>query len=56
MLEVIVESAARFCDAEDVTIFELDGQDLRKPPTGVRSRKRSVIIIGARAEVLVAVP
>ena len=28
VLEVIVESAARFCDADDVTIFELDGQDL----------------------------
>src|SRR6516162_11059860 len=28
VLEVIVESAARFCDAEDVTIFELDGPDL----------------------------
>src|SRR6516164_144962 len=29
VLEVIVESAARFCDADDVSIFELDGQDLR---------------------------
>ena len=29
VLEVIVESAARFCDADDVTILELDGQDLR---------------------------
>src|SRR6516164_4717373 len=28
VLEVIVESAARFCDADDVTIFSLDGQDL----------------------------
>src|SRR6516225_3659249 len=28
VLEVIVESAARFCDADDVTIYELDGQDL----------------------------
>jgi two-component system NtrC family sensor kinase len=28
VLEVIVKSAARFCDANDVTIFELDGQDL----------------------------
>jgi hypothetical protein len=29
VLEVVVESAARFCQADDVTIFELDGQDLR---------------------------
>src|SRR4029077_10626148 len=28
VLEIIVKSAARFCDANDVTIFELDGQDL----------------------------
>jgi signal transduction histidine kinase len=28
VLEVVVKSAARFCEAEDVTIFELDGQDL----------------------------
>jgi len=29
VLEVIVKSAARFCGADDVTIFELDGQDVR---------------------------
>src|SRR6266480_7671507 len=29
VLEVVVRSAARFCKADDVTIFELDGQDLR---------------------------
>lgn len=29
VLEAVVQSAARFCKAEDVTIFELDGQDLR---------------------------
>jgi two-component system, NtrC family, sensor kinase len=29
VLEVVVKSAARFCDADDVTIFELEGQDLR---------------------------
>jgi two-component system, NtrC family, sensor kinase len=29
VLEAVVRSAARFCEAEDVTIFELDGQDLR---------------------------
>src|SRR6516164_7788469 len=29
VLEVVVESAARFCDAVDVSIFELDGQHLR---------------------------
>src|SRR6516164_8195046 len=30
MLEVIVRSAARYCDADDVTIFELEGEDLRE--------------------------
>src|SRR5579862_4413955 len=29
VLDVVVKSAARFCEADDVTIFELDGQDLR---------------------------
>ena len=29
VLEIVVKSAARFCEADDVTIFELDGQDLR---------------------------
>ena len=29
VLEVVVRSAARFCGANDVTIFELDGQELR---------------------------
>jgi GAF domain-containing protein len=29
MLEAVVRSAARYCDADDVTIFERDGQDLR---------------------------
>src|SRR6516225_4981729 len=29
VLEVIVKSAARFCEADDVIISELDGQDLR---------------------------
>ncbi len=29
VLEVVVRSAARFCEADDVTIFELDGQDIR---------------------------
>ena len=29
VLEVVVRSAARYCEADDVTIFELDGQDLR---------------------------
>jgi two-component system, NtrC family, sensor kinase len=29
VLEVVVKSAGRFCGADDVTIFELDGQDLR---------------------------
>src|SRR6516164_9108244 len=30
VLDVVVRSAARFCDADDVTIFELEGQDLRE--------------------------
>jgi len=29
VLEIVVRSAARFCSADDVTIFELDGQYLR---------------------------
>src|SRR6516164_8459141 len=29
VLEVVVKSAARFCQANDATIYELDGQDLR---------------------------
>src|SRR6516225_7385021 len=29
VLEVVVRSAARFCQANDATIYELDGQDLR---------------------------
>ena len=29
VLEVVVKSAARLCKADDVTIFELDGQDIR---------------------------
>jgi GAF domain-containing protein len=30
VLEVVVRSAARYCKADDVTLFELDGQDLRE--------------------------
>jgi len=38
VLEVVVRSAARYCKADDVTLFELDGQDIRvEPPIGVRS-------------------
>jgi GAF domain-containing protein len=29
VLEVVAKSAARFCEADDVSIFELDGQNLR---------------------------
>ncbi len=29
VLEAVVTSAARFCEADDVTIFELDGRDMR---------------------------
>jgi hypothetical protein len=45
VLEVVVKSAARFCgaDADDVTIFELDGRDLIRRPTGARFRKLSAI-------------
>src|SRR6202048_2018185 len=39
VLDTVVRSAARFCEADDVTIFELDGQDLRSTPTGVQFRK-----------------
>src|SRR6201982_274408 len=30
VLEALVRSAARYCKADDVTLFELDGQDLRE--------------------------
>jgi GAF domain-containing protein len=30
VLEVVVRSVARYCKADDVTLFELDGQDLRE--------------------------
>jgi signal transduction histidine kinase len=30
VLDAVVRSAARLCDADDVTIFEQDGQDLRR--------------------------
>ena len=30
VLEVVVRSAARYCKADDVTLFELDGRDLRE--------------------------
>ena len=30
VLEVVVRSAARYCKADDVTLYELDGQDLRE--------------------------
>src|SRR3974377_1465881 len=30
VLEGVVRSAARYCKADDVTLFELDGQDLRE--------------------------
>src|SRR5215471_5226334 len=30
VLEVVVRSAARYCKADDVTLLELDGQDLRE--------------------------
>ena len=28
VLDIVVRSAARFCEADDVTIFELDGENL----------------------------
>jgi hypothetical protein len=30
VLEVVVRSAARYCEADDVTLFEVDGQNLRE--------------------------
>jgi transcriptional regulator with GAF, ATPase, and Fis domain len=30
VLDVVVRSAARYCKADDVTLFELDGEDLRE--------------------------
>src|SRR6266480_6038368 len=39
VLEAVVKSAAHFCDADDVTIFELDGRNSVRSPTGVRFRK-----------------
>src|SRR5215471_1365070 len=30
VLEVVVRSAARYCKADDVTLFELDGRELRE--------------------------
>jgi GAF domain-containing protein len=30
VLDVVVRSAARYCKSDDVTLFELDGQDLRE--------------------------
>src|SRR5215471_16893720 len=30
VLEVVVKSAARYCKADDVTLFELDGQEIRE--------------------------
>ena len=37
VLEIVVKSAARYCKADDVTLFELDGQDLREAATGAQS-------------------
>jgi len=59
VLEVVVSSAARYCEADDVTIFELDGQDLRSaahwgavPPLdiGVRFPLSFPEIISARSD------
>jgi hypothetical protein len=49
VLEAVVRSAARFCKADDVTIFELDGRTYVRWPTGVRSRKISVSASRVRA-------
>jgi hypothetical protein len=38
VLQVIVRSAAHFCEADDVTIFQLDGQDLRAVGLSVSRR------------------
>jgi hypothetical protein len=56
VLDVVVKSAARFCGADDVTIFELDGQHLYTAahygpiPQGVGDRPRVCV------EVLEAAP
>jgi hypothetical protein len=41
VLEAVARSAAHFCKADDVTIFELDGQDLRATAHWVRFHKLS---------------
>src|SRR6516164_9806118 len=53
VLEVVVRSAARYCKADDVTLFELDGQELREPPTGAPSHTgEGAFVFRARAEAL----
>src|SRR5262249_778613 len=52
VLEVIVKSAARFCGADDVTIFELDRQDVRAAaPWGTIPQESRVRFPGSRGSV-----
>jgi hypothetical protein len=39
--EVVVRSAARYCKADDVTLFELDGQDRGSAPRWAASRNHT---------------
>ena len=39
LLEVVARSAARFCEADDVTIFELDGEYLHTAAHGPALRR-----------------
>jgi GAF domain-containing protein len=48
VLEAVVRSAARYCEADDVTIFELDGQDLRMAAHWGAVPNLEILEIGSR--------
>src|SRR6516225_2477083 len=55
VLEVVVRSAARYCKADDVTLFELDGQDLREAAHwGALPHGEGAFVSRARVELLQA--
>src|SRR5215471_14894139 len=54
VLKVVVRSAARFCGADEVTIFEVDEQALRIAAHWGAVRKRSAFVSRRRVEVLPA--
>jgi hypothetical protein len=55
VLEVVVRNAARYCKADDVTLFELDGQDLREAAHwGALSHGGRAFVSRARVEALQA--